>query len=114
MNAHKIRLAIAVCSLGAAMPATAADIRAQLTPELISNHCRTHGIGSEIEGTFMLPSGRVTERCSAPRPISPPPRRRHQGDTTTMTISAIGTVAIATMMIRTIRRMIETTDGWSS
>ncbi len=60
MNAHKIRLAIAVCSLGAAIPATAADIRAQLAPELISNHCRTHGIGSEIEGTFMLPSGRVT------------------------------------------------------
>ena len=60
MNAHWIRLAIAACSLGAAMPASAADIRAQLTPELIFNHCRTHGVGSEIEGAFMLPGGRVT------------------------------------------------------
>ena len=60
MNVPAIRLAVALCSLGAALPAAAADVRAQLTPDLIYNHCRTAGVGSEAEGTFMLPSGRVT------------------------------------------------------
>lgn len=60
MNAPTIRLAIALCSLGAALPAAAADIRGQLTPDLIYQHCKTAGVGSEIEGTFMLPGGRVT------------------------------------------------------
>lgn len=60
MNAPTIRLTIALCSLGAALPAAAADIRGQLTPDLIYQHCKTAGVGSEIEGTFMLPGGRVT------------------------------------------------------
>jgi hypothetical protein len=41
-----------------ALPAAAADIRGELTPELIYDHCRTAGVGSETEGTFMLPDGR--------------------------------------------------------
>ena len=60
MNAPTIRLAVVLCSLGAALPASAGDIRAQLTPDLIYNPCRTAGVGSETEGTFMLPSGRVS------------------------------------------------------
>lgn len=60
MSIPTIRLAVVLCSLGAALPASAADIRSQLTPDLIYNHCRTAGVGSETEGTFMLPSGRVT------------------------------------------------------
>lgn len=60
MNAPTIRLAVALCSLGAALPASAEDVRAQLTPDLIYNHCQTAGVGSETEGTFMLPNGRVT------------------------------------------------------
>ena len=60
MNAPTIRLAIALCSLGAALPAAAGDIRAQLTPDLIYQHCQAAGVGSQTEGTFMLPGGRVT------------------------------------------------------
>lgn len=40
--------------------ANAADIRKQLTPELIYEHCVAAGVGSETEGTFMLPGGRLT------------------------------------------------------
>lgn len=60
MSIPTIRLAVAFCSLGAALPATAADVRAQLSPDLISKHCQVAGVGSETEGTFMLPDGRVT------------------------------------------------------
>jgi hypothetical protein len=60
MNAPAIRFAVALCTLGAALPASAGDIRAQLTPDLIYSHCQTAGAGSEKEGTFMLPSGRAT------------------------------------------------------
>jgi hypothetical protein len=60
MNAHTIRFAVALCSLGAALPALAGDVRAQLTPDLVYSHCYTAGVGSEKEGTFMLASGRVT------------------------------------------------------
>ena len=60
MSISPIRLAVVFCSLGVALPASAADIRAQLTPDLIYNHCQVAGVGSETEGTFMLPSGRVT------------------------------------------------------
>lgn len=60
MNAPTIRFVVTLCSLGAALPASAGDVRAQLTPDLIYNHCKTAGIGSEAEGTFMLPNGRVT------------------------------------------------------
>ena len=60
MKAPAIRLAIALCGIGAALPASAADIRSQLTPDRIYAHCQTAGLGSETEGTFMLPGGRVT------------------------------------------------------
>lgn len=60
MNAPTIRLAIALCSLGAALPAAAEDVRARLTPDLIYDHCRSAGVGSQTEGTFMLRDGRVT------------------------------------------------------
>lgn len=40
-----------------ALPASAADIRDQLTPNLIYNRCQAAGIGSETEGTVMLPNG---------------------------------------------------------
>jgi hypothetical protein len=59
MSISPIRLAVVFCILGVALPASAADIRAQLTPDLIHNHCQVAGVGSETEGTFMLPSGRV-------------------------------------------------------
>ncbi|UJW85004.1 hypothetical protein [Devosia sp. SL43] len=60
MNASSIRFAVALCSLGAALPALAGDVRAQLTPDLIYSHCQAAGVGSQTEGTFMLPGGRVT------------------------------------------------------
>ena len=60
MKAPTIRLAVALCGLGAALPASAGDVKAQLTPDLIYNHCQTAGVGSETEGTFMLSNGRVT------------------------------------------------------
>ena len=60
MNVPTIRFAVVLCSLGAALPASAGDIRAQLTPDLIYNHCQAAGVGSGQEGTFMLAGGRVT------------------------------------------------------
>ena len=46
---------------GAVSPASATDVRAQLTPDLIYDHCLAAGLGSETEGTFMLPGGsRIT------------------------------------------------------
>ena len=83
MNAPTIRLAIALCSLGAALPAAAADIRGQLTPDLIYQHCKTAGVGSQTEGTFMLPGGRVTGtvRCTqADLAVSNIPTSRHGDD----------------------------------
>lgn len=54
-------LAATVCGFyalaGAALPASAADVRAELTPDLIYDHCLAAGVGSEAEGTFMLPGG---------------------------------------------------------
>jgi hypothetical protein len=60
MNTPAIGLAVVLCSMGVALPALAGDIRAQLTPDLIYSHCQEAGVGSETEGTFMLPIGRVT------------------------------------------------------
>jgi hypothetical protein len=52
--------ACGICALGA-LPASAADIRGQLTPDLIYDHCLAAGVGSETEGVFMLPDGqRIT------------------------------------------------------
>ena len=42
----------------AALPASAADVRGELTPDLIYDHCFAAGVGSETEGIFMLPGGR--------------------------------------------------------
>lgn len=66
MSLSRTSLIIAICSLGTTLPAWANDIRDQLTPDLIYQHCRAAGVGSETEGTFMLPGGRVTGsvRCS--------------------------------------------------
>lgn len=83
MNAPTIRLAVVLCSMGAALPASAGDIRAQLTPDLVYNHCRTAGVGSETEGTFMLPSGRVsgTVLCTeADLAVSNMAASAHRGD----------------------------------
>lgn len=60
MNASTIGIAIVLGSLGVAAPALAGDVRAQLTPDLIYSHCQAAGVGSQTEGTFMLPGGRVT------------------------------------------------------
>lgn len=60
MNVPTIGTAILLCSLSITLPALAGDIRAQLTPDLIYSHCQTAGVGSQTEGTFMLPGGRVT------------------------------------------------------
>jgi hypothetical protein len=49
--------ACGICVLGA-LPASAADIRGELTPDLIYDHCLAAGVGSETEGIFMLPDGR--------------------------------------------------------
>jgi hypothetical protein len=84
MSIPMIRLVIAACGIGVALPAEAADIRNQLTPDLIYSHCRAAGVGSETEGTFMLPSGRVTgtvlcteaDLAAANAPVS----RRHGDD----------------------------------
>lgn len=48
---------VGVIMLGA-FPAAAADVRAELTPDLIYDHCLAAGVGNETEGTFMLPGGR--------------------------------------------------------
>lgn len=53
---------------GAVLSASAADVRAELTPELIYDHCMAAGVGSETEGTFMLPGGgrvKGTVLCTA-------------------------------------------------
>ena len=39
-------------------PSMATDIRAELTPEMIAQHCLANGEGSNVEGTFMT-SARV-------------------------------------------------------
>ena len=49
--------AAALYSLTFAPRAQGADIRAQLTPELIAQHCAANGIGSNVEGRFLLNNG---------------------------------------------------------
>jgi hypothetical protein len=46
-----------ICGFGA-LPASAADVRGELTPDLIYDHCVAAGIGSETEDNFMLADGR--------------------------------------------------------
>jgi hypothetical protein len=55
------RLAVVVCGtalLAATSPTMAVDVRAELTPDLIYEHCVAAGVGSETESTFMLPNGK--------------------------------------------------------
>lgn len=83
-------LAATMCGLcalaGATLPASAADVRAQLTPDLIYDHCLAAGVGSEAEGTFMLPGGgRVsgTVLCTAEDLVvakAKPPRHHDDDD----------------------------------
>lgn len=82
-------LAATVCGLcalaGATLPASAADVRAELTPDLIYDHCLAAGVGSEAEGTFMLPGGgRVsgTVLCTAEDLVATKakPARHHDDD----------------------------------
>ena len=82
-------LAATVCGLctlaGTALPASAADVRDKLTPDLIYDHCLAAGVGSEAEGTFMLPGGgRVsgTVLCTAEDLVvaKAKPSRHHDDD----------------------------------
>jgi hypothetical protein len=84
-------LAATLCGFGVlagiVSPALAADVRAELTPELIYDHCLAAGVGSETEATFMLPGGRrVTGSvlCTAEDLVAakagPSSRHRDDGD----------------------------------
>jgi len=63
--AGSLALAAGLLALGAsqAEQPAAGDIRSRLTPELIAQHCIANGVGSHVEGTFMLGSG---ERVRGP------------------------------------------------
>ena len=64
-------------------PAFAGDVRAKLTPELIWQHCTVNGVGSEVEGVWMLPSGeRVsgTILCTEADLVKPAGAGMHRGD----------------------------------
>lgn len=71
---------------GVASHASAADVRAELTPELIYDHCLAAGVGSEAEATFMLPDGRRVVGsilCAAEDLVAPkatPSSRDHDDD----------------------------------
>lgn len=88
MTKTTIPLAATLCGVTvlAALPASAADVRAELTPELIYGHCLAAGVGSETEGTFMLPGGRRitgTVLCTTEDVLASkgkPSRRRNDGD----------------------------------
>lgn len=71
-------------SMLATFPAAAADVRAELTPDLIYDHCVAAGVGSETEGTFMLPGGRRisgTVHCTAEDLLASKAKpSRHDGD----------------------------------
>lgn len=49
--------AAALYGIAPVRPASAADIRAQLTPELVVQHCLANGVGSNVEGGFILANG---------------------------------------------------------
>lgn len=74
--------ACGICVLGA-LPAAAADIRGELTPELIYDHCLAAGVGSETEGAFMLPDGRRitgTVLCTAADLVAAKAKPSRHGD----------------------------------
>jgi hypothetical protein len=57
------------------LPATAADIRARLTPELVAQHCIANGVGSDVDAVFMLGSGERLSGsvlCTAEDMVVPP------------------------------------------
>ena len=48
----------ALFAFGAATAtSSASDVRAQLSPDLIAQHCIANGEGSNVEGVFMTPAG---------------------------------------------------------
>ena len=70
-------------SVFATGPAFAADVRAQLTPELIWQHCVTNGVGSTVEGVWMLPGGKRvsgTITCTDADMVKPAGAGLHRGD----------------------------------
>ncbi len=74
--------ACGICVLGA-LPASAADIRGELTPDLIYDHCLAAGVGSQTEGTFMLPDGRRitgTVLCTAEDLVAAKAKPSRHGD----------------------------------
>ncbi|WP_423067781.1 hypothetical protein [Devosia sp. CN2-171] len=76
--------ACGICVL-AAVPASAADVRSELSPDLIYDHCLAAGVGSETEGIFMLPGGRRvtgTVLCTAEDLVvaKAKPSRQHDDD----------------------------------
>jgi hypothetical protein len=77
-----VLLAIGVAVL-ATSPVLAADVRAQLTPELIWQHCAAHGVGSPVDGVWMLPNGeRVsgTITCTDADMVQPAGALMRRGD----------------------------------
>lgn len=73
-----------VCVLGA-LPASAADVRGELTRDRIDDHCLAAGVGSEAASIFMLPGGRRvtgTVLCTADDLVAAKakPSRHHDDD----------------------------------
>lgn len=65
---------VALVGLTPAQSANAADIRTQLTPDVIAQHCLANGVGSNAEGVFLLPNGqRVSGSilCTAEDMVAP-------------------------------------------
>lgn len=84
---NRITTSLAAALVGAitlgVFPASAADVRAELTPDLIYDHCLAAGVGSETEGTFMLSGGRRvsgTLLCTAEDLVAPKGRPSSQDD----------------------------------
>lgn len=68
---------------GLVAPGFAADVRAELTAELIWQHCTANGVGSTVEGVWMLPGGKRvtgTVTCTEADMVQPPMAMRHGDD----------------------------------
>lgn len=85
-KAKLLALGVTAVAGAAAVPvmssASGADIRSQLTPDLIAQHCIANGVGSNVEGVFMLADGTRLNGsilCAAEDMIAPAKTTR-QGD----------------------------------